>query len=56
MERFFYVSWTNTYYDIKSGKIISETPELKIMKENALKQLKYSDDILNHNLIKNVDE
>ncbi|MBC2397828.1 LTA synthase family protein [Clostridium tetanomorphum] len=54
--KIFYVSWTNTYYDIKSGKIISETPELKIMKENALKQLKYSDDILNHNLIKNVDE
>lgn len=48
----FYVSWTNTYYDIKTGKIIPETDELKKKKENYTKELGYSDDILNHNLIK----
>lgn len=53
--KIFYVSWTNTYYDIKSGKTIPETQELKAMKENALKQLTYSDDILNHNLMKSLD-
>lgn len=48
----FYVSWTNTYYDIKSGKQIEETDELAKMKEEYNKELQYSDDILNHNLIK----
>ena len=48
----FYVSWTNTYYDIKSGKEIEETDELKKLKEEYNKELEYSDDILNHNLIK----
>ncbi len=48
----FYVSWTNTYYDIKSGKQIEETDQLAKMKEEYNKELQYSDDILNHNLIK----
>ena len=48
----FYVSWTNTYYDISTGKTIPETEELKQKKQEALKELNYSDDILNHNLIK----
>lgn len=48
----FYVSWTNTYYDIKSGEQIQETDELAKMKEEYDKELQYSDDILNHNLIK----
>ncbi|URZ17012.1 LTA synthase family protein [Clostridium felsineum] len=48
----FYVSWTNTYYDIKTGKKIKETPELKKKKEAATTQLEYSDDLLNHNLLK----
>ena len=48
----FYVSWTNTYYDIKTGSKINETPELKSMKENSTKELQYSDNLLNHNLIK----
>ncbi|PJI06891.1 MULTISPECIES: LTA synthase family protein [Clostridium] len=48
----FYVSWTNTYYDIKTGNTIPETAELKAKKDNALSQLQYSDDALNHNLIK----
>lgn len=48
----FYVSWTNTYYDIKTGKVIPETEELKKQRENYIKELEYSDDVLNHNLIK----
>ncbi|MCR3761629.1 LTA synthase family protein [Clostridium felsineum] len=48
----FYVSWTNTYYDIKTGKKVKETPELKKKKEAATTQLEYSDDLLNHNLLK----
>lgn len=48
----FYVSWTNTYYDIKTGSKINETPELKSMKEKSTTELEYSDELLNHNLIK----
>ncbi len=48
----FYISWTNTYYDIKTGTQIQETEALKAEKEQYLKELQYSDDILNHNLIK----
>jgi lipoteichoic acid synthase len=48
----FYVSWTNTYYNIKTGKPITETEALESKKEDALKELNFSDDILNHNLIK----
>ncbi|AKA67460.1 sulfatase [Clostridium scatologenes] len=48
----FYVSWTNTYYDVKTGEKIEETEALKAEKEQYLKELQYSDDILNHNLIK----
>lgn len=51
----FYISWTNTYYDIKSGKKISETNKLKALKDKTLTELQYSDDILNHNLIKKFD-
>lgn len=48
----FYVSWTNTYYDISTGKPITETSDLKQKKQQALTELNFSDDILNHNLIK----
>lgn len=51
MESFF-VSWTNTYYGIITGKELTETPELSKMKEASLKELQYSDTLLNHNLIK----
>ncbi|AAK80385.1 phosphoglycerol transferase MdoB-like AlkP superfamily enzyme [Clostridium acetobutylicum] len=50
--KIFYVSWTNTYYDIATGKKIKETPELNKKKEAATTELEYSDDLLNHNLIK----
>lgn len=48
----FYVSWTNTYYDISTGQKIPETTELKEKKEQYLSELQYSDDLLNHNLLK----
>jgi phosphoglycerol transferase MdoB-like AlkP superfamily enzyme len=48
----FYISWTNTYYDIKTGTQIQETEALKAEKEQYVKELQYSDDLLNHNLIK----
>lgn len=51
----FYVSWTNTYYDIKSGKEIEESDDLKKLKYEYNKELEYSDDILNHNLIKDFE-
>jgi phosphoglycerol transferase MdoB-like AlkP superfamily enzyme len=51
----FYVSWTNTYYDIKTDKVIPETDALKKERNEADTELKYSDDILNHNLLKVFD-
>lgn len=48
----FYVSWTNTYYDTKSKKVILSTPSLEAKKNTTLTELQYSDDILNHNLLK----
>ncbi|QAT41194.1 LTA synthase family protein [Clostridium sp. JN-9] len=48
----FYISWTNTYYDISTGQKIPETAELKEKKEQYLSELQYSDDLLNHNLLK----
>lgn len=48
----FYVSWTNTYYDVKTGETIDETDNQKKLKTKTLLNLEYSDDILNHNLIK----
>jgi Phosphoglycerol transferase and related proteins, alkaline phosphatase superfamily len=51
-EKIFYISWANAYYDIATGKPIAETPELKMKKEEILNNLSYSDDVLNHNLIK----
>ncbi|MBU5484698.1 LTA synthase family protein [Clostridium sp. MSJ-11] len=48
----FYVSWSNQYYDIASGNVISETEELKKIKQKVLQELEYSDDILDYDLIK----
>jgi len=47
----YYFAGTNCYYDMKSGNQIAETLELKQAKEFALKELNYSDNILDHNLI-----
>lgn len=49
----FYISPTNTYYDIKTHKEISETEELKAKKNNAISELNSSDNILKHDLLKN---
>lgn len=46
-----YVSWSNSYYDLKSGAKVKETEELKKEKDEYTKELGYSDDLLNHNLI-----
>ncbi|MBA5850283.1 LTA synthase family protein [Clostridium sp. cel8] len=50
--KYLYVSWTNTYYDLDTGKIVKETPELKAENARYNKELQYSDDLLNHNLMK----
>lgn len=47
-----YVSWTNTYYDLNTGNTVAETEELKKEKNESNKELQYSDDLLNHNLLK----
>lgn len=52
----FYISWTNTYYDIKTGNVIKETEDLKNSKDEAVKELQYSDDLLNQNLLKTLKE
>lgn len=49
----FYISWTGEYYDIKTGEKITETEELKAKKQESAKDLQSSDELLNHNLIKN---
>ena len=48
----FYISWNDKFYDIASGKELSSTPALRKLETEADDQLSYSDDILNHNLIK----
>lgn len=48
----FYVSWTNTFYNIANKKVIPSNPDLDAKKNTTLKELQYSDDILNHNLLK----
>lgn len=52
----YYVSSTNTYYDLKTKLPITETPELKTKKSDALTELQYSDQILTHDLIKKFEE
>ncbi|WP_123053248.1 LTA synthase family protein [Clostridium sp. JN-1] len=52
----FYLSQLNKYYDISTGKEIKETSKLKEKKVSAQKELEYSDDVLNHNLLKKFNE
>jgi len=47
----FYLSWINQYFDIATKQAVTETDELKAAKEEALKELNLSDNILDHNLI-----
>ncbi|AYD41468.1 LTA synthase family protein [Clostridium fermenticellae] len=48
----FYLSQLDKYYDIKTGEAISENSKILNEKSLTQKELEYSDDILNHNLIK----
>ncbi|WP_392486580.1 LTA synthase family protein [Haloimpatiens sp. FM7315] len=52
----FYSSSTKKYYDLKTALEVAETKELKKKKDEALKQLDYSDTLLDHNLIKKYKE
>ncbi|EJO5347403.1 LTA synthase family protein [Clostridium botulinum] len=52
----FYVSWTGEYYDIKTGQKITPTDELKDKKQESSKELQTSDKLLNHNLIKKLEQ
>lgn len=47
-----YVSWANSYYDLATGKPVQETAKLKEQKDEYTEELQYSDDLLNHNLLK----
>lgn len=47
----FYLSQSNTYYDISSGKTINESSILKNEKEQYMNELEYSDIMLKHNLM-----
>lgn len=49
----YYSSSSDKYYNLDTDKQIQETNELKALKHNTALQLEYSDDILNHNLLKN---
>ncbi|MBP1743985.1 MAG: ltaS [Firmicutes bacterium] len=47
----FYMSGSNTYYDIATEQIVAETDQLKAAKEQAMNELNLSDNLLNHDLI-----
>jgi phosphoglycerol transferase MdoB-like AlkP superfamily enzyme len=49
----FYASYSDTYYDMNTGKTVQPTPALEKVKSDTLTELEYNDDILNHNLLKN---
>lgn len=48
----FYISSTDSYYDMKTGKVVKPTEEMIKKKNDYSDELQYSDDILNKNLIK----
>jgi phosphoglycerol transferase MdoB-like AlkP superfamily enzyme len=50
--KYYYLSQKNIYYNMSTGEKINENDMLKNEKENALRQLQYSDEILKHNLLK----
>ncbi|KZL93932.1 LTA synthase family protein [Clostridium magnum] len=49
---YYYLSQTDTFYDMSTNKKVEENEDLKNKKENAINQLEYSDAILKHNLLK----
>lgn len=50
--KYYYNAATTTYYQLDNENLVVENNTLKNQKENAIKELEYSDDILKHNLIK----
>jgi lipoteichoic acid synthase len=48
----FYISGSNAYFDMATGETTAETDQLKSEKEEAMKELNLSDNLLDHNLIK----
>lgn len=51
-DKAYYNSQNNTYYEVKTGSILQETPALKDQKEDTANKLGYSDNILKHDLLK----
>lgn len=54
--KYVYISSNNTYYDENTGKTVQEDDNLKSLRDEAQLELSYSDDILDHNLLKKLDE
>lgn len=52
----FYAAPSDTYYDMKTSQKTAETTELKNKKLQVQSELGYSDDILKHNLFKNLNK
>lgn len=50
--KYYYLSQTDTFYDMSTDEKVTEDDALKNEKENAINQLEYSDAILKHNLLK----
>ena len=48
----FYISWDDKFYNISTGKHIYANSQLRKLQNEADDELSYSDDILNHNLLK----
>lgn len=48
----YYTAITDRYYDISSGKVLPKSKSLIDYKNQCINQLQYSDEILNHNLLK----
>lgn len=48
----YYLSPSDSYYDIKTGQKLKATDEMKEMKDSYISDLQVSDDLLNKNLIK----
>jgi phosphoglycerol transferase MdoB-like AlkP superfamily enzyme len=53
---FVYIASSDTFYDMNTGSIITDREKLVKFKEEAMLQLGYSDDILDHNLIQSYSD
>ncbi len=55
-ENYLYISSNNAYYDIITGEKLPENDKLKAIRDEAQLQLSYSDDILDHDLLKKIED